>query len=76
MSNLSTLNSIMFAQLERLADPHLKGAALAEEIDRSKAISNARRDILASARLTLEAADFQKEWAVAKMPEILAIEKK
>lgn len=76
MSNLSTLNRITFAQLERLADTKLKGQDLQEEIERTKAISQAARDILTSAKLTLEAAEFQKEYGVMSLPEILKIDEK
>ena len=53
--NLKTLNSALHAQLARLNDPHLKGDELQQELDRSKAISNIGKDIIATGKLVLDA---------------------
>lgn len=54
-NKLTDLNNHLFAQLERLSDENLKGDALKEEINRSKAVSGVSKDIVANARLALDA---------------------
>ncbi len=54
-NKLTDLNNHLFAQLERLSDESLKGDALKEEINRSKAVSGVSKDIVANARLALDA---------------------
>lgn len=57
-NKLSDLNNHLFAQLERLSDEQLKGSALKEEIERSKAIKLVSQEIISAGSLALEA---QKE---------------
>ena len=76
MSNLNTLNDIAFRTLERLADPKIKGNDLIEEIERAKAISSASKDILVSAKLTLDAAKLTSEYGNIKIPEMFTMQKK
>lgn len=54
-NKLIDLNDHMFAQLERLSDEELKGDALKQEIDRSKAIAMVGRQVIDNARLALDA---------------------
>lgn len=49
------LNNHLFAQLERLGDEELKGDELKTEIARSGAITHVAREIVANARLSLDA---------------------
>ena len=58
MSNLTVLNKHLFDQLDRLSNTSLKGDALKDEIDRSKAMSSVAKDIVGSAKLTLEAQQY------------------
>lgn len=54
-NKLTDLNNHLFAQLERLSNESLKGDALKEEINHSKAVSGVSKDIVANARLALDA---------------------
>lgn len=73
-NNLSTLNAALFTQLERLTSAN--GEAMNIEIERSKATSQIARDIIANAKLVLEAAEFRTEYGVqAKLPAMLAQDK-
>ncbi|MGU5684425.1 hypothetical protein ACV1DN_09460 [Aeromonas allosaccharophila] len=62
-NKLTDLNNHLFAQLERLGDEQLRGEALKEEIDRSKAITQVAGQIVNNARLALDA-----QIAVRDMP--------
>lgn len=57
-NKLSDLNDYLFLQLERLNDETLKGNALQDEIERSKALTGVAREIVANANLELEARKF------------------
>ncbi len=54
-NKLIDLNNHLFAQLERLSDEDTKGEALAEEIERSKAVGSIASQIINNARLSLDA---------------------
>ena len=61
-NNITDLNNHLFAELERLGDEELTGEALEKEITRAKAISDVSRQIIDSARTSLDAARLQAEW--------------
>lgn len=73
--NLSGLNSHLFGQLERLTAKNLKGEELADEIERSKAVTTISKEILTSAKIQLEAVKFAKEHSAAA-PGVIGIEHK
>lgn len=54
-NTLGDLNNHLFMQLERLNDESLKGESLASEINRSKAITDVAREIIANGSLVLKA---------------------
>ena len=54
-NKLSDLNNHLFMQLERLSDETLKGEDLAEEINRSKAITSVSSQIIGNAGIVLKA---------------------
>lgn len=54
-NTLIDLNNHLFAQLERLSDEDLKGEVLREEIARSKSVTQVSSQIIANARLALDA---------------------
>jgi hypothetical protein len=54
-NKLSDLNDHLFAQLERLGDEGLGADALATEIERAKAITGVAKEVIANARLVLDA---------------------
>lgn len=55
MSNLGDLNRHLFEQLDRLNDKNLKGDALKEEMDRSKAMTDVSKQIIDAHNTHLEA---------------------
>jgi hypothetical protein len=55
-SKASDLNSILFAEIERLGDEGLKGEELTQEIGRAKAVCDVAGQIISNGRLVLDAA--------------------
>lgn len=72
-NTMGDLNNHLFAQLERLNDEDLKGEALQEEIERSRAISNIATRIIENGSLILQAHKFSDERldADGKLPKLL-----
>lgn len=70
-NKLIDLNNHLFAQLERLNDEELKGDQLREEIDRSKAVTGVSKEIVANARLALDAEQLKQEYGLKKAPAML-----
>lgn len=54
-NTLGDLNNILFETLERLNDDEITGEKLAEEIERSKAITHVASKIIDNGKLVLEA---------------------
>lgn len=54
-NNLIELNKKLFAQLDRLADDKLQGAALSSEINRAQAVTNIACQIISVGNLALKA---------------------
>ncbi|APH23289.1 hypothetical protein RSJ22_12255 [Clostridium botulinum] len=55
-NTLGDLNNHLFMQLERLGEEDLKGDALAEEINRAKAVTSVASQIISNGSLVIEAA--------------------
>lgn len=72
-NKLSDLNNHLFAQLERLSDEGLKGDELANEIERSKAVTGVSKEIVANARLVLDAQKHKAEFGLTKGPKLLEL---
>lgn len=71
-NKLIDLNNHLFAQLERLSDESLKGEALQDEIHRSKSVTQISTQIVANARLALDAQIAANDMGVGrKLPEML-----
>ncbi len=71
-NGLMDLNNHLFAQIERLGDEDLKGEALKDEIARSKSVTQVASQIVANARLALDAQLAANEMGVGrKLPEML-----
>lgn len=67
-NQLSDLNNHLFAQLERLSDEDLTGEELKQEIDRSKAVNDVARNVVANAQLVLNAEIAKQELGVKGIP--------
>ncbi len=59
-NKLSDLNNHLFAALERVNDEDLAQEDLAKEIERAKAVSQIATQVIANAKLGLDAAAFLK----------------
>ena len=73
-NTLGDLNNHLFAQLERLDDEDLKGEALQEEMNRTKAITDVATRIISNGSLILQAEKFKAETlgrSNAKSPQML-----
>ena len=70
-NTLGNINKYLFIQLERLNDEDLKGDKLTEEIERSKAVTNVAKEIIANANIVLQAKKYTTEYLseVPKMSE-------
>lgn len=60
-NNLADLNDILFAQLDRLNRPELKGEDLREEIDRADSMAKLATQVVNNANVILKAAKFQDD---------------
>lgn len=74
-NTLGRLNEVLFAELERLnAVDVTDAAALQAEVERSKAVQGVAKEINASAKTIMDAAQFRAEWAgarTARTPKML-----
>jgi len=73
-NRLIDLNDHMFAQMERLSNEELKGDALREEIMRSKAVTTLASQIVANARLALDAQVAVREGMIKSPAKMLGVE--
>ena len=69
-NTLGDLNNHLFMQLERLNDVDLKGDKLTEEIERSKAVTNVAKEIIANANIVLQARKYTTEY-LSEVPKML-----
>ena len=72
-NKLIDLNNHMFAQMERLSDEELTGDELTREIDRSKAVSHLASQIIANAKLALDAHKAINDGDIKRAPEMIGM---
>ena len=65
------LNNHLFAALERLSAEELKGDALKEEIERSRAISGLAKQVIDQQKNIIEAEKLKTEFPNREMPLLL-----
>jgi hypothetical protein len=65
------LNNHLFSQMERLCKDNLSSEELANEIERSKAISLVARNIIDNGKLALDASKAIAERSIPKLPRLL-----
>lgn len=72
-NNLSALNEKLFEQLDRVSDPELKGEDFEKEIERSKTMCLISKNIIDSAKVTVDAFKLLGKGELTKdeMPKML-----
>ena len=75
-NKMSDLHDHLFMQLERLNDEDLKGEALANEIERSKAVNSVASQIISNAGLALKAEELRLEYQGVQLPGALTHDKR
>ena len=67
------LNSVLFAQLERLSNPDLKGGELEAEIQKAEAIEKISEQVIKNNNMRLSAAKLVAEYRGVKNPDSVEI---
>jgi len=73
-NKLIDLNNHLFAEMERLSDEDLKGDALAEEIQRAKALGGVAVQIISTGQLALSASKAINDGIIRRAPKLLGME--
>ena len=73
MNTPMDLNSVLFAQLERLSNPNLKGGELEVEIQKAEAIEKISEQVIKNNNLRLSAAKLVAEYRGVKNADSVEI---
>lgn len=73
MSTPVDLNNVLFAQLERLSDPNLKGGELEAELQKAKAIEKISEQVIKNNNMRLNAAKLVAEYRGVKNADSVEI---
>jgi len=71
-TNLSDLNQVLFDQLKRLNNDNLEGEQLERELRRCSAVTSVSKEIVANARVVLDADKHKQEFGMTyRLPKML-----
>lgn len=73
MSTPVDLNNVLFAQLERLSDPNLKGGELEAELQKAEAIEKISEQVIKNNNMRLNAAKLVAEYRGVKNADSVEI---
>mgnify|MGYP003605987714 CR=1 FL=1 len=73
MNTPMDLNSVLFAQLERLSNPNLKGGELEVEIQKAEAIEKISEQVIKNNNMRLSAAKLVAEYRGVKNADSVEI---
>ena len=73
MNTPMDLNTVLFAQLERLSDPSLKGGELETEIQKAEAIEKISEQVIKNNNMRLNAAKLVAEYRGIKNADSVEI---
>ena len=74
-NKLTDLNNHLFAALERLNNEDLSDKDLKQEIARGRAIASVGKEVVANAKVVLEAEQFKRESLKPDLPELFGDKK-
>ena len=74
-NKLVDLNDHLFAQIERLGEENMTAEKLEFELNRTKAITNVAREIVAGGKLQLEAQKALGDRVIPEIPPMLGHDK-
>lgn len=75
-SNLTSLNDMLYEQLERINDDDLKGEELKEQLAKSKMINDVAKTIVANSTLMFRAIKYADENGIEDETKLLEVDRR
>ena len=75
-SNLTSLNDMLYEQLERINDDDLKGDELKEQLAKSKMINDVAKTIVANSTLMFRAIKYADENGIEDETKLLEVDRR
>ena len=75
-SNLTSLNDMLYEQLERINDDDLKGDELKEQLAKSKMINDVAKTIVANSTLMFRASKYADKNGIEDETELLEVDRR
>lgn len=75
-SNLTSLNDMLYEQLERINDDELKGDELKEQLAKSKMINDVAKTIVANSTLMFRAIKYADENGIEDETKLLEVDRR